>query len=74
MMCSNWGRDWGITPARGICIKPLPPYRASTEVCVRLADYEKCVRYADGEPVALDALVRQLDAEADQRVAAARPK
>jgi len=48
--------------------------RASTEVCVRLADYEKCVRYADGEPVALDALVRQLDAEADQRVAAARPK
>ncbi|MCZ4304097.1 hypothetical protein O4G98_05070 [Zoogloeaceae bacterium G21618-S1] len=48
--------------------------RASTEVCVRLADYEKCVRYADGEPAALDALVRQLNAEADQRVAAARTK
>ncbi len=48
--------------------------RASTEVCVRMASYEKCVRYTDGEPAALDALVRQLDAEADQRVLAAPSK
>lgn len=48
--------------------------RASTEVCVRMASYEKCVRYADDEPAALAALVRQLDAEADQRVLAATPK
>lgn len=48
--------------------------RASTEVCVRLADYEKCVRYADGDHTALDALVRQLDAEVDQRAAGAAAK
>ncbi|MBT0959895.1 hypothetical protein [Denitromonas iodatirespirans] len=47
--------------------------RPVTTLCVYLADYEKCVRFTDDGPEALRALVNQLDADADRRVAAEPP-